>query len=182
MVAMRCWLSVLLLLPLADALQCHLPLAAAAKRRATPLLSGAADPLKRAPEEVFSVQDLVAASRARSKAEGRKGCCYKSTDYLTQDAAPASSRWAREPRVSAQPAVDGRGDGPAEESPPTPAAAKPSLLSKISLDGAVAYRASESRPRDGQPAPKYCKFDAVRDSLAAARARRAPGQQPWRPS
>jgi hypothetical protein len=158
----------LAMLPLARTLHCASRIRTESRRSAAPVLNDSTQPS----DEVFSVRDIVAESRARSRAEGRKGCCYKASDYLSQTAsAPAeASQWARAPRAGT------------ELAPAALPHAKPSLLSQLSAEGAVAYQARDSRPLDGKPAPKYCKFDAVRDSMAAARARRSPGRQPWRPS
>lgn len=168
------------ILPLAHTLHCASRIRTESRRSVILVLGEPAD-LTQPSDEVFSVQDMIAESRARSKAEGRKGCCYKASDYLSQTVSVPleDSQWPREPRASTEPAsavVAGLPTGQLQAAP------KPSLLSQLSTAGAVACEARDSQPLGGKPASRYCKFEAVRDSMAAARARRSPGQQPWRPS
>ncbi len=44
-----------------------------------------------------AIRELTAASRERSYAQGRQGCCSKASDYLDGGARPpAGSRWSRQ--------------------------------------------------------------------------------------
>mmetsp|Transcript_14141 Transcript_14141/g.43243 ORF Transcript_14141/g.43243 Transcript_14141/m.43243 type:complete len:182 (-) Transcript_14141:345-890(-) len=181
---MRASLAVLCtVLPVAASMYGTVHIGLTGKLARRTLLVETTDP-RRGPEEVISVQQLIARSRERSRAEGRKGCCYKASDYLSQTASgpPASSSWAREvrdqPRVTKTPGVE-------PLAPPDDAIQRTSrfsLLSQLSTAETISYQARDSQPIYGKRAPKYCKFDAVRESLAASRARRPQGYEPWRPS
>jgi len=111
-----------------------------------------------------SIEAIISQSRQRSHANGRKGCCYKASDYLSSTQAAS---WPL-------PAV--------EESVLRPYRRQISELkfapsSRFTMDrpaSVSAYKGVETR---SSAAKKYCKYDAIRSSLKQARDRQRSSTQ-----
>ena len=122
---------------------------------------------------------LAKEARERSKDQGRNGCCYKSADHLENSAPPRDSPWARNPTPPPPQQRTSSSERSLDERPDADSAAAPSALSKLAATLGESVRVSksdvilvESGAASAKPA-RFCKFDAVRDSLAASRSRRA---------
>ena len=58
-------------------------------------MAAAPQPQKRKYCKYDEIRATLAASRARSKAQGREGCCGKAADHLGNAGPPADSPWAK---------------------------------------------------------------------------------------
>ena len=60
-----------------------------------PIAAATPQPQKRKYCKYDAIRETLAASRARSKAQGREGCCGKAADHLGNAGPPPDSPWAK---------------------------------------------------------------------------------------